>query len=268
MKKSVFVGASNTFGIGLWFEREIYKNFENVDTRWPYQQSLADDKFSEENRFSKKISNYLNTEEINYAHAGGSPAESLNILQNTDLTDVEYVFFEFSCLFSFYDRYFHQSHLNTPRTPTEIYNFLNNHKKTNENKILVEKIEKWIENYNPQEFTTEALNCIKEFIENNKQIKFIIFIWRDYPDALRLHDEHKWLLDFTPNFPIENDVKNIFPQKFLDYKKLRVCDKFKFIDKMQFPKGHTDLHPNSEGHQQIFEILKDYINEKNSTNSW
>jgi hypothetical protein len=47
-----------------------------------------------------------------------------------------------------------------------------------------------------------------------------------------------------------------------------VCDEFKWADKIQLPSGMRDLHPSLNGHNKIFEILKSYIDERNTLNNW
>jgi hypothetical protein len=267
MKKAIFLGASNTHGVGLHFFRDFYQIEENVYTEFPYPQISEDELFIEANRFSKQLSTYLNVEEINKSAAGGSPAESLHILSETDLTNVEYVFFEFSAIYSYFDRYFH-THFDfelkrpIPRTPSEIQSFLN---KSNDEE-LNNKIIDWIIKFNPKEFMNEIFIKIEKFIDDNPHIKFIIMIWREDIDLES--KELKFIKNNIVKFPLANDDGNILVEKYLTENKNRVCDEFKWIDKIPLPSNTKELHPSLNGHNKIFEILKSYIDERNTLNNW
>ena len=83
MKSVIFLGSSNTFGVGLHTFKDDYMCIDGVKKlTWPYYQSYEDDQFIKSVRWSNIVSNYLNLEEINIAEAGGLPAESLYRLQN------------------------------------------------------------------------------------------------------------------------------------------------------------------------------------------
>jgi hypothetical protein len=178
------------------------------------------------------------------------------------------LYLNFQQLTVFFDRYFFEHEIDKsklPKTPGEIQKFLLNPK--NKNTELLNRIYKWLDNFNPYEFTLEVFNSIEEFIKNNKKIKFIILIWRNEDIRFAL-EKNKWIFDYTPYFSILNDSKNIFVESFLVENNLRVCDEFTHINKINFENGVTDVHPSLNGHRKIFEIIKNYIDEKNSTNSW
>lgn len=269
MKKIVFLGASNTYGVGLRFFRDYYLNYDNVNPEYPYVYETSDDKeFVLKNRFSSLLSKNLNLNEANESTAGGSPAQSLYLLSKMNLDEIEYVVFEFSSINSFFDAYFFEHEIDKtkiPKTPDQIEKFLSNSK--NKNTKLLDIIYTWLDSFNPYEFTIEVLNSIRDFIEKNKKIKFIILIWR-HESIQDILEKNEWLLNYTPTFPILKNDKNIFVETYLTEKKLTVNDEFIHINKIKFPKGHIDLHPSLNGHKKIFEILKSYIDEKNSTNMW
>ena len=259
MKKAVFLGASNTYGVSLWFHRNFYldsKNYSNIT--WPYQQSSSDENYINTNRFSSLLSNYLNLHETNYSDAGGSPAQSLYLLSKMNLSEIEYVVFEFSTPTSFFDRFFLDK--NTPKTPIEIESFLTNGK--NDRPELRKRIYDWLENYNLEEYILEIFTKLKEFISNNKSIKFIILPWRQYDLDFSL-EHYKWILNYTPKFSINSNKNNVIVEDFLLENNFTIKDEFKHIGCLK-----DDLHPSLNGHKKIFEILKNYIDEKNSTNSW
>jgi hypothetical protein len=269
-KKVVFLGASNTFGVGLWFFRDIYNELTNLElTRPNYFHSLEDKEFIKKYRFSRLVSDYLNLKEVNESAAGGSPAQSLYLLSKMNLDEIEYVVFEFSSITSFFDRYMFEHTIDKnklPKTPGEIENFLTNGK--NDRPELRKSIYNWLENYDPNEFTKEIFYTIKEFIENNKHIKFTLLFWRRPDVEIELLKHNSWVLNYTPTFLTTLNDKNIFVEEYLTEKKLRICDEFVHIDKMEFSKNHPEIHPSLNGHKTIFEVLKSYIDEKNSTNSW
>ena len=96
MKKVLFLGSSNTFGVGLHTFREKYLTEYGIkEIKWPYNQSGEDNEFIYSVRWTGLVAKDINRTEINVAEAGGSPAESLHRLQNTDLTDIDYIFFVF-----------------------------------------------------------------------------------------------------------------------------------------------------------------------------
>ena len=277
MKKAVFLGASNTYGVGLWFFRDYYKDLNNLIPTWPYPRETNEDTiFVKNNRYSSLLANHLNLKEVNVGEAGGSPAQSLYLLNKMNLDEIEYVVFEFSSLTSYFDKYFYQSidtenpqnTISIPKTPGEIELFLTNGK--NDRPELRKSIYEWLDKFNPEAFTREVLTTIKEFIDTNKQIKFIILIWRNHnPHYFKFDsDRFNWILNHSPKFSLSNDENNILVEDYLTEQKIRVCDEFVHIDKLNLPAGHTDLHPSVNGHKQIFEILKNHIDEKNTTNSW
>lgn len=272
MKKAVFLGASNTYGVGLWFFRDYYLDYNNVTNNYPYNIPTGDDtEFLYKNRFSTLLSNYLNLEQINESAAGGSPAQSLHLLSKMNLDEIEYVIFEFSAITSFFDRYFFEHEIDKsklPKTPGEIELFLTNGK--NDRPELRERVYKWLNDFDENEFTDGVFDTIREFIGNNKKIKFIILIWRNYnPARFKFDaDKYNWILRYSPKFSLKSDENNILVEKYLTENKIRVCDEFAHINKIKFPSGHTDQHPSLNGHRKIFEIIKNYIDEKNSTNSW
>lgn len=267
MKKAIFLGASNTHGVGLHWFRDFYDLEENVYSEFPYPNISDDNTFIESNRFSKQLSNYLNVEEINKSEAGGSPAESLHILSQTDLTDVEYIIFEFSAIHSYFDRYFHthfdhEQHRAIPRTPSEIQSFLN---KSNDLE-LNERIIEWVINYNPIEVMDEVFRQISEFIKSHPDIKFIIMTWRENVNLES--DNLKFIKNHIVKFPLSNNPNNILVEEYLTENKNRICDEFKWIDKIPLPSNTKELHPSLNGHNKIFEILKSYIDERNTLNNW
>lgn len=267
MKKAIFLGASNTYGVGLHLFRDIYEDEANVKNEFPFVATTEDKIFIEENRFSKQLSSHLKVEEMNRAEAGGSPAESLHILSQTDLSDVEYIIFEFSAIYSYFDRYFHidfdyEKNRAIPRTPTEIQAFLN---KSND-KELNERIVDWIINYNPKEFMNEIFKQITEFIKSHSDIKFLIMIWRENID---LESENlKFIKNNIVKFPLIDNPNNILVEKYLTENKNKIHDEFKWIDKIQLSPNMKELHPSLNGHNKIFEILKSYIDERNTLNNW
>lgn len=269
MKQALFLGASNTHGVSLHFFRELYKDINNVRPEWPYTEIPGDKEFIEEHRFATKLSNYLNVQQLNYSHAGGSPAEALHILSKTDLTNVEYIFFELSCIYSYFDRFFHthwdyEKNKAAPRTPTEIEAFLTNG--NNDDPELKERIIQWLIDFNPKAFMKEIFSRLVEFIKTHPHIKFTILIWREDLDST--NTDLDFLQKYIVKFPIRPLPNNILVEPYLTYHKLRVCDEFEHIGVMKFPEGHSDLHPSLNGHQRLFEILKNHINEKNNTNTW
>jgi len=268
-KKAVFLGASNTYGVGLSLFRDYYLDSKNVDSTHPYPNPTHEDyQFICQNRFSHLLSEYLGTSEVNVSEAGGSPAESLYLLNKMNLDEIEYVIFEFSSPYSFFDRYFYQGSDPSdpiPRTPKEIESFLTNGK--NDRPELREKIYKWLDTFNPEEFTNEVFSSIKKFISKNKHIKFVILFWRNYNINLS-SDDFKWMLNYVPKFPLDRNKENIFVETLLEENKMRVCDEFIHIDKIKYTNGIRDRHPSLNGHRKIFEILQNYIDEKNSTDSW
>ena len=266
MKSVIFFGSSNTFGVGLHTFRDCYLSNDGIkNCPWPYNQSGEDNEFIYSVRWTGLVAKDINRTEINVAEAGGSPAESLHRLQNTDLTDVDYIFFEFSGIYNYFDRYFHNDEY--PKTPHEIEAFLTNGK--NDRPELRERIMNWLEKYNPNEFIDEVLILLKEKIENLNDKKFIILFWHgpEHNNGRSIMNfnsqKYEWLKKYMIKFPTESDPDNYIVHNLIKEKKLTVSDEHPLSHLM-----HEDIHAGIEGNQIVSEIIINYINEKETTNSW
>jgi len=266
MKSVIFFGSSNTFGVGLHTFRDWYLSNDVIkNCPWPYRQTSEDNEFIKSVRWTNNVSKYINRNEINVAEAGGSPAESLYRLQNMDLTDIDYIFFEFSGIYNYFDRYFHNDEY--PKTPHEIEAFLTNGKK--DRPELKERIMNWLEKYNPNEFIDEVLILLKEKIENLNDKKFIILFWHgpEHNNGRNIIDfnsqKYEWLKKYMIKFPTKSDPDNYIVHNLIKEKKLTVSDEHPLSHLM-----HEDIHAGIEGNQIVSEIIINYINEKETTNSW
>ena len=266
MKSVIFFGSSNTFGVGLHTFRDCYLSNDGIkNCPWPYRQTSEDDEFIKSVRWTNNVSKYINRNEINVAEAGGSPAESLYRLQNMDLTDIDYIFFEFSGIYNYFDRYFHNDEY--PKTPHEIEAFLTNGKK--DRPELKERIMNWLEKYNPNEFIDEVLILLKEKIENLNDKKFIILFWHgpEHNNGRNIIDfnsqKYEWLKKYMIKFPTKSDPDNYIVHNLIKEKKLTVSDEHPLSHLM-----HEDIHAGIKGNELIAEMVIDYINEKENTNSW
>jgi hypothetical protein len=259
MKKSLFLGSSNTFGVGLHTFRDFYMSKDSATTlQWPYIQNNDDWKFIEKNRWTRIVSDYLNTNEINISEAGGSPAESLYKLQNTDLTNIDYIFFEFSGIYNYFDRYFHNQ--DYPKTPHEIELFLTNGK--NDKIELKERILKWLIEYNPHEFIDEILILLKEKIEELSDKKIIILFWHQQ-NVNFAHPKYNWMTKYMVKFPTNKDKFNFIVHDWIEENKWTVSDEHPFSEYFK-----NDIHTGLFGNKMVAEKIISYINEKNTTNSW
>jgi len=186
-------------------------------------------------------------------------------LNNTDLNDVDYIFFEFSGIYNYYDAFMHG--LDYPKTPHEIESFLTNGK--NDNPELRKRILNWIENYNAEEFIDTTLKLLKEKIENLNDKKFIILFWHgprhDNGKTIMDFDSEKyeWLKKYMVKFPTKSDVNNYIVHNLIVEEKLRVVDEHPLSHLM-----HEDIHAGIKGNELVSKIVIDYINEKENTNSW
>jgi hypothetical protein len=266
MKSVIFFGSSNTFGVGLHTFREYYLNEDSIrKLEWPYIQNDEDNLFIKENRWTNKVSKFLNREEINISEVGGSPAAALYKLQITDLDEIDYIFFEFSGIYNYYDRFMHG--VEYPKTPHEIEAFLTNGK--NDNTGLRKRILEWIDSYNPHEFIDIVLESLKEKIEELKDKKFIILFWHgpkhDNGRSIMNFNSQKyeWLKKYMIKFPTESDPDNYIVHNLIKEKKLTVSDEHPLSHLM-----HEDIHAGIKGNQIVSEIIINYINEKENTNSW
>jgi hypothetical protein len=64
-------------------------------------------------------------------------------------------------------------------------------------------------------------------------------------------------------FPTESDPDNYIVHNLIKEKKLTVSDEHPLSHLM-----HEDIHAGIEGNQIVSEIIINYINEKETTNSW
>ena len=265
MKSVIFLGSSNTFGVGLHTFRENYLTENGIkEIKWPYNQTGEDNEFIYSVRWTRFVAEYLDRKEINISEVAGSPAATLYTLNNTDLSEVDYVFFEFSGLYNYFDRYFHYD--DYPKTPHEIEAFLTNGK--NDKSELREKILKWLDEYNPTEFIDEILVLLKEKIEKLNTKKFIILFWHDAIHGVDSKidfnsEKFRWLKKYMVKFPTESDSDNYIVHNFIKEKKLTVSDEHPLAHLI-----HEDIHAGIQGNKSVADIVINYINEKETTNSW
>ncbi len=266
MKSVIFFGASNTFGVGLHTFRDCYLTEDGIKKiKWPYNQTGEDNDFIKENRWTNSVSKFLKRDEINISAAGGSPAATLYSLNNTDLSNIDYIFFEFSGIYNYYDRFMHG--LDYPKTPHEIEAFLTNGK--NDNTELRQRILNWLDEYNPYEFIDTVLKLLKEKIENLDDKKFVILFWHGpHHDGGKTKidfdsETYKWLKKYMVKFPTESDPDNYIVHNLIKEKKLTVSDEHPLSHLM-----HEDIHAGIKGNEVVAKIVIDYINEKEITNSW
>jgi hypothetical protein len=260
MKSVIFLGSSNTFGVGLHTFRDYYMSEKTAKTlQWPYNQSADDWEYIKSNRWTKLISNYLNCDEINVSEAGGSPAESLYKLEHTDLSNIDYIFFEFSGIYNYFDRYFHNE--DYPKTPHEIESFLTNGK--NDRPELKQRILNWLIEYNPNEFIDEVLNLLKEKISNLSDKKIIILFWHDGNHINFAHPKYNWMTKYMIKFPTNENKFNFIVHKWVEENKLTVSDEHPFSEYFK-----NDIHMGMKGQKLIADKIISYINEKEDTNSW
>ena len=266
MKSVIFFGSSNTFGVGLHTFRDCYLSEDGIkQITWPYYELGEDKFFIQENRWTNNVAQFLNREEINISEVGGSPAAALYKLQITDLENIDYIFFEFSGIYNYYDRFMHG--VEYPKTPHEIEAFLTNGK--NDNPELRERILKWLKEYNPHEFIDTILKLLKEKIENLKDKKFIILFWHgpkhDNGRSIMNFNSQKyeWLKKYMIKFPTESDPDNYIVHNLIKEKKLTVSDEHPLSHLM-----HEDIHAGIQGNKSVADIVINYINEKETTNSW
>lgn len=266
MKSVIFFGSSNTFGVGLHTFRENYLTEKGIkEITWPYNQNHHDNTFIKKNRWTNNVATFLKRDEINISAVGGSPAATLYTLNNTDLNSVDYIFFEFSGIYNYYDTFMHG--LDYPKTPHEIEKFLTNDK--NNNPELRKRILNWLDNYNPEEFIDSTLKLLKEKIENLNDKKFIILFWHGpkHDGGRSIIDfnseKYKWLKKYMIKFPTKFDSDNYIVHNLIKEKKLTVSDEHPLSHLM-----HEDIHAGIKGNELVAKIVIDYINEKENTNSW
>lgn len=258
MKSALFLGSSNTFGVGLHtFKEEYLTEWGAKNLNWPYNQTGEDNEFIKSVRWTKYVSHYINRKEINVAEAGGSPAESLYRLQNTDLTDTDYIFFEFSGIYNYFDRYFHNTEY--PKTPHEIEAFLTNGK--NDRPDLRKRIIEWLDKYEPEEFMFEVMELLKEKLKELSDKKIVVLIWHgEIPLDL---ERFSWLKKLCVKFPTKQNKDNYIVHNWVLENKFRVCDEHPMKDFI-----YPDIHAGLKGNKFVAEIVINHINEKENTNSW
>lgn len=255
-KSVLFLGSSNTFGVGLHtFKTEYLTESGAKSLKWPYNQTGEDNEFIKSVRWTKYVSEYIQRKEINVAEAGGSPAESLYRLENMNLENIDYIFFEFSGIYNFFDRYFHNTEY--PKTPHEIEAFLTNGK--NDRPELKSKILEWLANYNPEEFINEVMNLLKKKIDELVSKKIIVLVWHGEIDF----EKYDWIKRYIVKFPTKKNSNNYVVHDWVVENELRVCDEHPMKDFM-----YSDIHTGLKGNKLVAEIVINHINEKENTNSW
>ena len=258
MKSVIFFGSSNTFGVGLHTFRDCYLSEDGIkQITWPYYELGEDKFFILENRWTNNVAQFLNREEINISEVGGSPAAALYKLQITDLENIDYIFFEFSGIYNYFDRYFHNDEY--PKTPHEIEAFLTNGK--NDRPELRHRILNWLDKYNPNEFIDEVLILLKEKIEQLNDKNITILFW--HGDLNFNSEKYSWLKKYMVKFPTNQNPNNYIVHNWVLENNYRVCDEHPMKNFM-----YSDIHTGPKGNKHISEIVINYINEKETTNSW
>jgi hypothetical protein len=271
--KAIFLGASNTFGCGLHLFSGAYdsvdriKSLDKSSIASPVTE--ADKEFIRTHRWSSKIAKYLGREEVNVSRAGGSPAETLNILQQSDLSDVDYVFIEFSNIYSFYDRYFfdHETAGNPmPRTPGEVEEFLTNGKR--DRPELRERITQWVLKFNPKEFNDEIMLLFEQALNGPllKDKKVVVIWWKPhiFDNVVFDPDHYTFLKKYAVRFPFPGGENNYSAHNMILNTNLTVYQEHPHGAHLAFP----DDHASPRGSDLVADIIINHINEKNSTNSW
>lgn len=255
-KSVLFLGSSNTFGVGLHTFKEEYLTENGAKTlKWPYNQTGEDNEFIKSVRWTKYVSEYIQRNEINVAEAGGSPAESLYRLENMNLENIDYIFFEFSGIYNFFDRYFHNTEY--PKTPHEIEAFLTNGK--NDRPELRNRILEWLVNYDADEFIGEVLHLLKKKIDVLNDKKIVVLFWHGEIDF----EKYDWIQKYIVKFPTKENPDNYIVHNWLVENELRICDEHPMKEFM-----YSDIHAGLKGNKLISEIVINHVNEKENTNSW
>lgn len=262
--KILFLGASNTYGSGVHVLNGEYDTIEKVKSidqkllATPITNNGRD--FTINNRWSTKVAKYLNRIEINESRAGGSPAETLHILQNTDLTDIDYICIEFSNIYSYFDRYFFSSDFNNliPRTPGEIEEFLTNGKK--DRPELRKKIKEWVINFDPKAFIDEVMTQFELELSKPrmKDKKIIVVWWRPHiiDNQVFDPDHYTFLKKYAVKFPYPGGENN--------YSADTMIKKFNYTVHQEHPlgkyMGYPDDHAGVKGNQLVADCIIKHLN--------
>lgn len=260
---ALFSGGSVTLGLGLELEfRPKYNNHEWLlenGLNLPLPREKEDEEYWKTYRYSKLVSDKLGLIEYNIhdyysTQIGGDAISTIWLLTKFNnefsqlLRNVKYVFFDIGFI-RWWDENLHglENKKNLPNTVNEVIEFINN---PNNDRTDTERALNWLINLDIDRYWEETINKYKELKSQNPEIKFIITPWvfndQDVLMTKRFDDELKGDLIF---FGEDKSMYN-----FLVKNKLVISDvAMGFNGKYKYT--YKDMHPSSEGHKKISEII-------------
>ncbi len=266
---ALFVGGSITLGLGLEIElRPKYNNHEWLlenGLMLPLERENEDQYYWKTYRYSKLVSEELGLIEYNIhdyhnTQIGGDSISTIWLLRkyvdtfSELLNKVKYIFFDIGFI-RWHDENLHGL-TNTnklPNTVNEVIEFIKN---PNNDRILTEKALNWLLNLDINLYWDET---IKKYLELKKlypNIKFFILPWSyNDGDVLMTKRIDEMLKDDIIFFGEEKTMYN-----FLTKNKLMVGDVAKGFNG-NYRYNIKDLHPCSEGHKKIAEIIIKHVYE-------
>jgi hypothetical protein len=236
MDSILFSGCSYTYGEGLWRETgDTHQNSENQ-------------KYLLENRWTTKVSNHFNLNQISKGYNGGSNIGSIKFVRE-----------EFDA---------------TTWNGNDIKLILFQTTQFNRHKFSID------------EQISELEKFVKEFENKNIPVRFIHWQWVDITDEemeIFLNRKHDFLGKLNPSFFPDKTIPpydgNKLTSKIIRDRTIRILDKFNFHEMVYHNDAHKkgtlsnkytlagklrceDFHMNQEGHDILTNEIINYI-EKN-----
>lgn len=268
---ALFTGGSVTFGLGLELEfRPKYNDHEWLlknGLSLPLPREKEDEIYWKTYRYSKLVSEQLGLIEYNVhdhhdKQIGGNSIDTIwlirrNIKKFSDLLDrVKYVFLDIGFI-RWWDPKLHgmENPKNLPNTINEVIDFINNH--DSDYGDTYEALQ-WLYKLDINKYWDETILKYKELKKLYPEIKFFILPWvlnnEDVLMTKKIDEEFKKDIIFF------GEEKSMF--NFLVKNKLMVSDVAKGFNG-QYKYTYKDMHPSSDGHKKIAEVIIENINKIN-----
>lgn len=281
----IVAGSSHSFGLGL--ELQHAKRFNDVDylkkhgVMLPIEHTEEDREIWKRYRWASLLANELGLEEVN-----------TNTIKNSYWSSgtVGNTLFKFLQVDSSYtqdiDRVFIQPTLTrleyctkddelVELTPSMMLNILED---KNSDKLLVDEIKNFIENYNEAEKLIEFASLFNAVVERHPHIKFHLILWYDSEGEINKYRQHEAFVEYiephlikfytrrnkvcSPLYLLRDELKLSIHQRAFCY-----TDRLDKRGIKRWDINKYDYHASSEGNVEIYhQILRHIRTEESNGN--
>lgn len=288
-KKMIVAGSSHSFGLGL--ELQHADRFNDVEylkkhgVNLPIDHTEEDRKIWKKYRWATLLTNTLGLEQINtneYSSTGenqdpywfnGTVGNTLIKFLQVDSSythDIDRVFIQPSITRL---EYCIDGANPIELTPSMMLNILED---KNSDKLLVDKVKNFIENYNEEERLIEFAFLFKTVVERHPHIKFHLILWYDSENDINRYRHHEEFVNYIEPYLIKfytRKNKLCSPLHLLrNHLELTVYQKaFCYTDRFdehgiaRWDVNEYDYHASSEGNIEIYHQILRHIRQEDSS---